>query len=269
MNILDKFGFKEVCDVCLYNIDHTTGDPTNPVLFLDTLKISTIETNCQQTDATGGQGNGVLLSWDYGKDIVVNFSDALFSMKSLSVLNGTAVVESENGIVRQGIEFGGTRVPNTFIGPNGKRHFIPSDRIIYDPEGHVVEEQDLQSDQKYIMCFTLTPRHFYGVPVTARDFPGVYYMVGETIARNLKNNEDEFCQLIIPKIKIYNDFNFELTSSDPTVFSFRGRALSTSEKRMMSLVKYDVDELQGNMLFDNSSVQLYSSLDERLLVRFR
>lgn len=34
------------------------------VLFLDTLKVSTIETTAESTDATGGWGNPKLITWD-------------------------------------------------------------------------------------------------------------------------------------------------------------------------------------------------------------
>ena len=34
------------------------------VLFLDSLKVSTIETSAESTDATGGWGNPKLITWD-------------------------------------------------------------------------------------------------------------------------------------------------------------------------------------------------------------
>ena len=40
-SILDKYGIKEVADVTFYELQN--GQPTNPVLYLDTLKVSTIE----------------------------------------------------------------------------------------------------------------------------------------------------------------------------------------------------------------------------------
>jgi len=41
-SILDRYGIKEVCDVTFYEITKD-GTPGKPVLFLDTLKVSTIE----------------------------------------------------------------------------------------------------------------------------------------------------------------------------------------------------------------------------------
>lgn len=40
------------------------GEPDYPVLYLDTLKVSTIEQTASTADATGGKGNAKLVSWD-------------------------------------------------------------------------------------------------------------------------------------------------------------------------------------------------------------
>lgn len=48
--------------VTLYRID---GNKLyTPVLYLDTLKVSTIEESASSTDATGGKGNAKLITWD-------------------------------------------------------------------------------------------------------------------------------------------------------------------------------------------------------------
>jgi hypothetical protein len=90
-SILDRYGIKEVADVTFYKInsDGTRGDP---VLYLDTLKVSTIEQTAESVDARGGKGNPKLVTWDYGKEINVTIEDALFSAKSMAIMfgNGTA-----------------------------------------------------------------------------------------------------------------------------------------------------------------------------------
>jgi hypothetical protein len=55
MSILDKYGIKEVADVTFYQLDND-GNPTVPVLYLDTLKVSTIEQTAENTSARGGKG---------------------------------------------------------------------------------------------------------------------------------------------------------------------------------------------------------------------
>lgn len=48
--------------VTFYRIDGA-GKYT-PVLYLDTLKVSTIEETASSSDATGGKGNAKLITWD-------------------------------------------------------------------------------------------------------------------------------------------------------------------------------------------------------------
>ena len=90
-SILDRYGIKEVADVTFYKIN-SDGTPGAPVLFLDTLKVSTIEQTAETVDARGGKGNPKLITWDYGKEITVNIEDALFSPKSMSIMLGDGTV---------------------------------------------------------------------------------------------------------------------------------------------------------------------------------
>ena len=87
MSIFQQYGIKEVADVCLYAIELDENDDEIyvPVLYMDTLKVSTVEESTQSTSAQGGQGNPKLITWDYGKDIVVNLDDALFTPASSSM----------------------------------------------------------------------------------------------------------------------------------------------------------------------------------------
>lgn len=100
-SILDRYGIKEVADVTFYKLNDD-GTPGVPVLFLDTLKVSTIEQTAEQADARGGKGNPKLITWDYGKEITVTIEDALFSPKSLAIMmsNGTATAKSSGTIER-------------------------------------------------------------------------------------------------------------------------------------------------------------------------
>jgi len=90
-SILDRYGIKEVADVTFYEITEQ-GEAGKPVLYLDTLKVSTIEQTAEQSDARGGKGNPKLITWDYGKDITVTLEDALFSAKSLAIMFGDGTV---------------------------------------------------------------------------------------------------------------------------------------------------------------------------------
>ena len=89
MNIFQQYGIKEVADVTFYSINRV-GDEEfyTPVLYLDTLKVSTIEKKNQSADSYGGYGNQKLSSWNYSKSITLKLEDALFSPASMSLLWG-------------------------------------------------------------------------------------------------------------------------------------------------------------------------------------
>ena len=94
VNIFDKYGIKEVANVYFEALEDDkkagvyAGDI---VLFLDTLKVSTIETTAENTAAQGGWGNPKLVQWDYGKEINITLEDALMSLESLRFMLGGAI----------------------------------------------------------------------------------------------------------------------------------------------------------------------------------
>ena len=57
-------------------------------MYLDTLKVSTLEQTADQTSARGGKGNPELITWDYGKEISLSLEDALYTPASQSLMWG-------------------------------------------------------------------------------------------------------------------------------------------------------------------------------------
>ena len=104
VNIFDQYGIKEVADVTLYSI-HKKKDGSGdvyyvPALYLDSLKISTVEKTAESTWAQGGYGNARLINWDYGKQINVTLEDALCTPASLGLCwNGTLNADWKDGSV--------------------------------------------------------------------------------------------------------------------------------------------------------------------------
>ena len=151
-SILDRYGIKEVADVTFYDIDAATGDAGKPVLYLDTLKVSTIEQTSESTDARGGKGNPKLISWDYGKEITVTLEDALFSAKSMAIMFGSgkkSISKNTNGLVRR------TAVARYGGGETGEQTYFMAD--VYEEGGSarkkvwlVANKQDIPEGQEGI-----------------------------------------------------------------------------------------------------------------------
>ena len=57
-------------------------------MYLNTLKVSTVEQSSDSASARGGHGNPELIVWDFGKEITVNLEDALYTPASQSLMWG-------------------------------------------------------------------------------------------------------------------------------------------------------------------------------------
>ena len=253
-NILERYGIKEVADMTFYHIG-STGMPEYPVLYLDTLKVSTIEQTAEQGEARGGKGNSPLIIWDYGKEITVTLEDALFSAKSMAIMFGNGQVKTyggEKAYIMKTEQFTatGTEMPaaespksgwsNIFTGPDGKTYKKLNPKF-YDAEGKNVADA-LKVGERYFCSYDLKATGAV-IEISANSFPGTYYAVGDTYARNEVTGEDEFFQFIIPKAKVQSENTITLEAEgDPSVFNMSLRVMRPADGVMMKLVKYNLDE---------------------------
>lgn len=244
-SILDKYGIKEVADVTFYELDDL-GKPEKPVLYLDTLKVSTIEQTAEQAEARGGKGNAPLIIWDYGKEITVTLEDALFSAKSLAIMFGNGAIGDKvdgGDTILKTIQFTGSVTPTQWQDPEGNTHEITSPTI-YDATGAVSTKQ--VEGETYFATFAVKAENLGVVEISASNFPGTYYITGDTFARKETNGKDEFFQFIIPKAKVQSENTITLEAEgDPSVFNMSLRVMRPSDGQMMKLVKYTVENNVG------------------------
>ena len=86
MNLFTKYGIKQVADVTFYSIEQIGDEEIyTPVLYLDSLKLSTLEKTNERVTAKGGKGNKKLISWDFGKEIKLN-NIVIFPRSALSLV---------------------------------------------------------------------------------------------------------------------------------------------------------------------------------------
>lgn len=278
-SILDRYGIKEVADVTFYkiNADGTRGDPA---LYLDTLKVSTIEQTAETSDARGGKGNPKLITWDYGKEINVTIEDALFSSKSMAIMfgNGSVVNKAGDTVTKTAvvnIDKEGN-LPSYFVADiydasaGAKRvkvrmdaASVGSDEVAFanagitlvsltSENGSVIDGTftkdewttvDLSSykTQKAFITYTVKATT-KTITISGNSFPGTYYVVGDTYARSDVSGADQFFQFIIPKAKVTSENTITLEAEgDPSVFSMNLTVLRPESGEMMKLVQYDLD----------------------------
>lgn len=253
-NILERYGIKEVADMTFYHIG-STGMPEYPVLYLDTLKVSTIEQTAEQAEARGGKGNPPLIIWDYGKEITVTLEDALFSAKSMAIMFGNGQVKTyggEKAYIMKTEQFTATATTlptaeksssgwsNVFTGPDGKNYKKVNPKF-YDAEGKNVADA-LKVGERYFCSYDLKATGAV-IEISANSFPGTYYAVGDTYARSEVTGEDEFFQFIIPKAKVQSENTITLEAEgEPSVFNMSLRVMRPADGAMMKLVKYNLVE---------------------------
>ena len=262
-NILDRYGIKEVADVTFYELDKN-GQPAAPALFLDTLKVSTIEQTAEEAEARGGKGNPPLIIWDYGKEITVTLEDALFSAKSMAIMFGNGKVKkyetAQDDIAGEGTVtssyvmktiqaiYDGTALQSTWEGPNGGSINMIKPRY-FDAEGVEFTKDKLPEGMvkgdKYFVTFDVAVTAAV-IEISANSFPGTYYVVGDTYARSEASGMDEFFQFIIPKAKVQSENTITLEAEgDPSVFNMNLRVMRPADGKMMKLVKYELLSEEG------------------------
>lgn len=246
-NILDRYGIKEVADVTFYELSNA-GLPTHPVLYLDTLKVSTIEQTAEEAEARGGKGNAALIAWDYGKEINVTLEDALFSAKSMAIMFGNGKVKSFDDKGTDYIMKTIQVVPTTkgvdpnggkWTGPDGKQYDMINAKF-YDAEGKNIMVSALEANERYLCTFDLKATGAV-IEVSGNSFPGTYYVVGDTFARSEASGNDEMFQFIIPKAKVTSENTITLEAEgDPSVFNMSLKVLRPADGIMMKLIKYEL-----------------------------
>jgi len=253
VNIFDKYGIKEVANVYFEALEDDAAAGVyagDIVLFLDSLKVSTIETTAENTAAQGGWGNPKLVQWDYGKEINITLEDALMSLESLRFMLGGAIKKSsttgEKVIVRHTEE---VVCGTNGVVPKPKDHLTGTVLTPHPSVAHPVRlinlttgtrtqltQGDFDGEQAinfvnpkmiggtektkagdHIRIFweeevtsTSTGESAVEVTISPDTFPGTYRVVGDTFMRSEKAGKDEPFQFVINKAKVQSNVTITL-----------------------------------------------------------
>ena len=259
-SIFDRYGIKEVADVTFYKIN-ADGSKGAPVLFLDTLKVSTVEQTASSADARGGKGNPKLVSWDFGKEINVTLTDALFSPASMAIMFGDkSGVDTENteDIIKvtmarisadqadTTVEIDakeGRKTVKVLADGGGEAYNTGITKVtnIKDEDITAAEFKSLTAGDKVFVHYKVTPISKKVIDINADTFPGTYYITGDTFCRSDVTGEDDFFQFIIPKAKMSSENSITLEAEgDPSVFNLNLTVLRPESGPMMQLVQYNL-----------------------------
>ena len=239
-NALSRYGIKEVADVTFYDIENDT-----PVLYLDTLKVSTIEQTAENSEARGGKGNAALISWDYGKEITVTLEDALYSPRSLALIYGDQDAKPQDftGSIVKTVHLDDVVTRPSTVNADVNVKLAGKDITLTSCSYYNANRDPAHSvDDTVYITGKINGITGTTIDISANSFPGVYKIVGDTYARNEETGKDEFFQFIIPKAKVMSESNTITMEAegDPTVFAMNLKVLRPRDGVMMQLRQYTV-----------------------------
>ncbi len=270
--ILDKYAIKEVADVMFYELD-SKGAPSAPVLYLDTLKTSTLSQSSETVDARGGKGNVKLLTWDTNKELTLEMEDAVFSAKSLGIMfGGTMTDNGGSQEVLKTLKAADISV-STAQGESdycvfelkGQKYYIAKNRVttfVYSSGSAVptaVASPNWDTKNFDFATFDLLDctmaaeaptlgtntvvKNGIEIKIGAEFGDNTYYITGDTYARNVASGKDEFLQFVIPKGKVSaEDVSLTMEADgDPATFSMTVNCLKAADGTMVKLIKYELD----------------------------
>lgn len=234
-----RYGLKEVANVIFF--DTATG---KPVIFFDTLKVSTIENKSDSAEATGGQGNNRLLSWDFGRTASLTMQDALLSDLTISLLAGNAVQSDNVQLVGREVltvETGSVTLKETPEAGSVTVYKMAGSIMDTELTGATVTGKDVTitgaTDGDKVMVFYtyLMATGASKITFSGNAFPATYKVVGDTVVKG-EDGVNRKMQFVIPKAKLKSDFTLTMDAGNVATFDFNLDVLLDTETQSL----YDI-----------------------------
>ena len=257
-----KYAAVTVCDVTLYDLV-----TKYPVMYFDTLQVTSIDGSAEVTEIQGGKGNPILASVSHSKNIDVQFDDAIMTMSSLAILTGgelntasdtakitmtqTEIIDIARedteitlaeavkagsyvyiGKIINGIVSTVTRTTNKV---EGNTNVVQISNFYNFKKG----EEDITGKYRVFYEYELgltdsNGRDLSELTVLADKFAGTYRFIGDTMLFNQFTGLNDLFQIEIPRLQLDGSFSFSLNAAvEAVVFSFKGKALRDDFGKMI------------------------------------
>ena len=259
-----KYAAVTVCDVTLYDLV-----TKYPVMYFDTLQVTSVDSASEVTEIQGGKGNSVLASVSHSKNIDVQFDDAIMTMSSLALLTGgelsigqddakitmtqTELVDIKSDAtsfkvgekIKKGSYVYIGEMVNGIVGTvtrSTKPMATESNEVEISKMFNFEPTEDPDGEATYRVFYEYEvglkagdeKRAVSELTVLADKFAGAYRFVGDTMLFNQYTGLNDIFQIEIPRLKLDGSFSFSLNAAvEAVVFSFKGKALRDEKGRLI------------------------------------
>ena len=246
---IERFGVVTVMDITLF--DYATG---RAVMELDSLKLSNITAEGQQKEIKGGRYADILVSYNYGRTLSLEFQDALLSFGSMKTLWGAEIERDATKITEHtkatGVSYvtaGITPLTGTVLDIMSENPAIEilswkvaTGKLLAYSDAN--ETTEITTGTKVTVYYevALTDPTIGWEPVQAliksSSFPKTVKMVGKTIFVNEATGRTVEAEIEIPKLKLASNFTLSMEAEgDASVFDFTGMAMINPEKELLKI----------------------------------
>lgn len=253
---IGKMGVVTVMDVLLKDIE--SGEP---LLLLDTLKITSISQEGESKTIRGGIGAPELIDYDFARSVTVTIQDALASLHSLQMLWGGRFIEGDieyTSVFEARIEEEGekkvVKLPTGVTPLEGDKLtqaliLSTSADAVYTADSVTAGAIVLGGDQLATAKVNETVKVFIlaeieegegalALAINSLDLPPTVHMIGSTNFIDRATGKKVPMEIEIPllKINIGGELSME-AEGDAAVFDFNGKALQDPRTKNFFIMK--------------------------------
>ena len=188
-----KFGVREICDVVLraknaMKVGNKVFYKNEPVLYFDSLKTSSMESQATTVYAQGGRGNARLIAWEGERTVTFTMEDALLSPEGFSILTGAGLVKAEE----KSIIIHKTEITNKVRKKNGYVE-IDLSEIPYIEAGKIEEFTGYRyrKIEKDVDTYNNQETYYFKTSNQQANENGIYTDKGNLSNFTINNNVDE------------------------------------------------------------------------------
>jgi hypothetical protein len=257
MSTPNRWAVRDVAKATFYSL--TTG---KPVVKLETLKTSGVETSSETVYSRGGSGNAKLVGFSSNREAKIALQDAIIDNKALAILTGNDLVTAVKEIYydeKVTVTATAATLTKTPVGSLLGVYLVAADGTdsteytLGTPSATPTTYSIIAKAMTFNSAVNSSQFHVYykvdtdatakTVSVTSDKFGGSYKLVLDCIIRDEYTKADFAGQIICVNVKVEDNFKFSFEATgDPSVLDIPIEVLkSSTDTNMWYMVIYDDD----------------------------